>query len=121
MKSINGLELPYAPVWVNKHHTRKIGQSDVETLGNRLIIAQVNLKFERIPLAIPVETAWVTKAEAEAVLELANVANAIYPFEWDGESFNVMFDHSNNAVVFDRVWQYDDLDMAGSINLVRVQ
>lgn len=101
--TLGGVTLPDNIVWEDKYKWSPIMQDVKTTLGGRPVVFSAELLAgRRISLVAYQDMGWLTKAQVDAVIALANVAGAVYVFVIGAETYNVVFRHEEPpAVEFD--------------------
>jgi hypothetical protein len=100
MIKIGTLELPLEMIWSDKLKHQDIFQSSTVTLGGKVLFQALPAVNGRpITLVATERQGWLTTAQVEELLTLANVANATYSFEYYGFIATVAFKHHEPPAV----------------------
>lgn len=92
--SIGGVILNPQMVWEDRHGSQRVAQSVVTTLGGTPVIySQTLTAGESITLVAREDRGWLTGAQVDAVMELANQAGAVFELEVNGVARRVVFRH----------------------------
>lgn len=98
--TLNGVPLSGSLQWTDKEAWQSVAQTTVRTLGGGLVIRTQALSAGRpVTLEATEETGWITRAQLNQVLSLANVPGAVYTLVVHSESFNVVFRHDEPPAV----------------------
>jgi hypothetical protein len=91
---LDGLALPDDLLWTDEWTASSVTQTVRRTLEGGLIVAYRRLRGGRpITLESSPETGWLTRDLVEALAPRAASPGAIYPLQWRGTTWTVMFRH----------------------------
>jgi len=121
MKKLGDLVLPDAVEWTDKHAYSPVAQSAARTLGGGNVIYTQALTAGRpVTLEAREGVLWLSQAEVDAVMAMADQAGAQFALVWEAEQYTVMFRHHEPpAVGFTPIWPHHD-KYFGTIKLITV-
>ena len=126
MVILGGVELNREIVWSDRFKTSTIISENKRFLAGNARILQASIAYGTlITLEALSDQGWLTKAKIDALVLLSNSLGSIYVLDYEGELYNVMFDHSEgSALEFEALVVrpiYDASDyFSGSIHLITV-
>lgn len=98
--TLGGVTLSPHMVWVDRDAAFGVQQTRLRTLGGKQVVyTQALSKGQEITLEAQSDTGWLTKAQVDAMLGLAQTPGAIYVFDYDGTTYNVIFRHDDPPAV----------------------
>lgn len=91
---LSTLQLPPTLVWTDRHVWQPVMQTARRTLSGGMVVYHRQLNAGRpITLEAGQTWGWLSAEQVEALESMAAAPGAVYPFEWQGESYQVCFRH----------------------------
>ncbi|MBF0273477.1 MAG: hypothetical protein HQL98_15620 [Magnetococcales bacterium] len=99
-KMLGDLTLPDSILWTDRDHWSAVSAGVTRTLDGGLTITTRRLSGGR-PVTLEAQrgVTWLSRAQVDALLAMANQAGAVFPLVWDGQILRVMFRHQESSAV----------------------
>ena len=92
--TLNGISMPAALPWADRHKFSPVAQRSQRTLGGRAVYEPQPLtKGRPITFVSKRDQGWVNYATVQALQAIADVGGGVYVLQLGSESWNVMFRH----------------------------
>lgn len=91
---LNGIQLPAGLLWADEFTASSVAQTVRRTLDGSLVVfygehkAGVPITLQSLP-----DAGWLTRAQVEALAQLAASPGGVYPLILRGQTWQVMFRH----------------------------
>jgi hypothetical protein len=121
MKSLGTLSLPDSLEWTDRYSYGLVEQGMLRTLAGTLVLFSQPLSAGRpITLTAADSVCWLSQAQVDALVAMAQQAGETYTLSWDGESHSVRFAHHQGVPIeFEPLWPHFST-YTGQIRLIEV-
>lgn len=100
MFTIGGVSINPSMEWTDQFSSQVVEQTTRRTLTGKLVIYSASLqKGQKVTLVSTEEYGWLTRAQADALLALAEIPGVIYSMVRNGETYNVVFRHDEPPAI----------------------